>query len=77
MRSDDELIPSQDEDWTEEEKQNQGFSADAFQYLSDVLGPRAMAPDSDDPAALTPDDDELRGDPVCLEELRVRIRLLH
>lgn len=62
----------QDEDWTEEEKQHQGFSTEEFQYLSDVLGPRGMVPDNDDPT-LDLDDDELKSDPICLEDLRVRI----
>ena len=64
-------LTSQDEEWTEEEKANQGFKADEFAFLSDMLGPRGMAFDNDD-ALEENDDEDLKNDPVSTMDMQVR-----
>ena len=64
------LLYHQDEEWTEEEQLHQGFKADEFAFLSEMLGPRGVAFDNDD--ALTENDDEdLKSDPVSTMDMRV------
>ncbi|CDO77258.1 hypothetical protein BN946_scf184753.g8 [Trametes cinnabarina] len=61
-----------DEEWTEEERANQGFKADELAFLSDMLGPRGMAFDNDD--ALEEDDDEdLKNDPVSTMDMQAHL----
>ncbi|KAI0354778.1 ARM repeat-containing protein [Trametes cingulata] len=61
-----------DEEWTEEEKQNQGFKADEFAFLSDMLGPRGMAFDNDD-ALEENDDEDLKNDPVSTMDMQAHL----
>ncbi|KAG6857311.1 hypothetical protein H0H87_006504 [Tephrocybe sp. NHM501043] len=63
---------AQDEDWTEEERQNQGFKADEFAFLSDMLGPRGMAFDNDD-VLNESDDEDLKNDPVSEMDMQAHI----
>ncbi|TFY79832.1 hypothetical protein EWM64_g4180 [Hericium alpestre] len=58
-----------DEEWTEEEKLNQGFKEDEFAFLSDVIGVKGSAFDDDDILDET-DDEELRNDPISQIDLR-------
>ncbi|KAI8980578.1 ARM repeat-containing protein [Trametes punicea] len=61
-----------DEEWTEEEKANQGFKADELAFLSDMLGPRGMAFDNDD-ALEESDDEDLRNDPVSTMDMQAHL----
>ncbi|KAI0829067.1 ARM repeat-containing protein [Trametes gibbosa] len=61
-----------DEEWTEEEKLNQGFKADEFAFLSDMLGPRGMAFDNDD-ALEENDDEDLKNDPVSTMDMQAHL----
>ena len=61
----------QDEDWTEEEKLHQGFKADEYAFLSEMLGPRGVAFDNDE-ALEGHDDEDLKNDPVSTMDMRVR-----
>ncbi|KAI0325407.1 ARM repeat-containing protein [Cubamyces sp. BRFM 1775] len=61
-----------DEEWTEEEKANQGFKADEFAFLSDMLGPRGMAFDNDD-ALEENDDEDLKNDPVSTMDMQAHL----
>ncbi|KAM6498769.1 Armadillo-type fold, partial [Amanita muscaria] len=54
-----------DEEWTEEEKLNQGFKVDEFAFLSDMIGPKGVKFDDDDvPNILNDIDAEFADDPV-------------
>ncbi|KIN92743.1 hypothetical protein M404DRAFT_737758 [Pisolithus tinctorius Marx 270] len=53
----------QDEEWTEEEQQHQGFKEDEFAFLSEMLGPRGANFDNDD-ILYESDDEDLKNDPV-------------
>ncbi|KAI0778993.1 ARM repeat-containing protein [Trametes elegans] len=61
-----------DEEWTEEEKLHQGFKADEFAFLSDMLGPRGMAFDNDD-ALEENDDEDLKNDPVSTMDMQAHL----
>ncbi|OJT08019.1 Importin-9 [Trametes pubescens] len=61
-----------DEEWTEEEKLHQGFKADEFAFLSDVLGPRGMAFDNDE-ALEENDDEDLKNDPVSTMDMQAHL----
>ncbi|KAL7284955.1 hypothetical protein ACG7TL_000044 [Trametes sanguinea] len=61
-----------DEEWTEEEKANQGFKADELAFLSDMLGPRGMAFDNDD-ALEEEDDEDLKNDPVSTMDMQAHL----
>ncbi|KAG5638025.1 hypothetical protein H0H81_002226 [Sphagnurus paluster] len=58
-----------DEDWTEEEKQNQGFKEDEFAFLSDMIGPKGMAFDNDD-VLDDSDDEDLKNDPISQMDMQ-------
>lgn len=60
----------QDEDWTEEEKLNQGFNKEEFEFLSDMLGPRGVAFDNDD-VLDDEEDGDLKDDPVSQMDMQV------
>ncbi|KAG5349551.1 hypothetical protein C0989_003209 [Termitomyces sp. Mn162] len=60
----------QDEDWTEEEKLNQGFMEDEFAFLSDLIGPRGIAFDNDD-LIQESNDDSFKDDPVSNIDMQV------
>ncbi|EJF67437.1 ARM repeat-containing protein [Dichomitus squalens LYAD-421 SS1] len=60
------------EDWTEEEALHQGFKADEFAFLSDMLGPRGVAFDNDD-ALEGNDDEDLKNDPVSTMDLQAHL----
>ncbi|CAA7265862.1 unnamed protein product [Cyclocybe aegerita] len=62
-----------DEDWAEEEKQNQGFKADEFAFLSDMLGPKGMAFDNDE-ILDDNDDEDLKNDPVSHMDLQAHLQ---
>ena len=64
------FVTQQDEDWTEEEALHQGFKADEFAFLSDMLGPRGVAFDNDD-ALEGNDDEDLKNDPVSTMDMQV------
>ncbi|KAI0756104.1 ARM repeat-containing protein [Daedaleopsis nitida] len=61
-----------DEEWTEEEKLHQGFKADEFAFLSEMLGPRGVAFDNDD-ALEDNDDEDLKNDPVSTMDMRAHL----
>ncbi|KAI0673956.1 ARM repeat-containing protein [Trametes maxima] len=61
-----------DEEWTEEEKLHQGFKADEFAFLSDMLGPRGTAFDNDD-ALEENDDEDLKNDPVSTMDIQAHL----
>ncbi|KAH9923163.1 armadillo-type protein [Epithele typhae] len=63
---------SRDEEWTAEEKLYQGFKADEFALLSDMLGPRGAAFDNDD-ALDVHDDEDLKADPVSTMDMRAHL----
>ena len=65
------ICSRQDEEWTEEEQLHQGFKADEFAFLSEMLGPRGVAFDNDD-ALDDNDDEDLKNDPVSTMDMRVR-----
>jgi hypothetical protein len=60
----------QNEDWTEEEKLNQGFKEDEFAFLSDMIGPKGMAFDNDE-VLDDNDDEDLKNDPVSQLDMQV------
>jgi len=62
----------QDEEWTEEEQQHQGFKEDEFAFLSDMLGPRGANFDNDD-ILYESDDEDLKNDPVSQINMKVGI----
>ncbi|KAF9235123.1 ARM repeat-containing protein [Melanogaster broomeanus] len=53
----------EDEQWTEEEQQNQGFKEEEFTFLSEMLGPRGANFDNDDMLDES-DDEDLKNDPI-------------
>ncbi|KAG6872765.1 hypothetical protein C0995_006804 [Termitomyces sp. Mi166 len=61
-----------DEDWTEEDKLNQGFMEDEFAFLSDMIGPRGMAFDNDD-LTQENDDEAFKDDPVSKMDMQAHI----
>ncbi|KAG6849551.1 hypothetical protein H0H93_007499 [Arthromyces matolae] len=61
-----------DEDWTEEEKLNQGFKDDEFAFLSDMIGPRGMAFDNDDILDQS-DDEDLKNDPISEMDMQAHL----
>lgn len=62
----------EDEEWTEEEQQHQGFKADEFAFLSEMLGPRGANLDNDD--IFDDDDDEdLKNDPISQIDIKVNV----
>jgi importin-9 len=65
-----EYFADQDEDWTEEEKLNQGFREDEFAFLSDMIGPRGMGFDNDD-VLDDSDDEDLKSDPISQIDMQV------
>ena len=64
------LCQIQNEDWTEEEKLNQGFKEDEFAFLSEMIGPKGMAFDNDE-VLDDKDDEDLKNDPVSQMDLQV------
>ena len=64
----------QDEDWTEEEKLNQGFREDEFAFLSDMIGPKGMAFDNDD-VLEDSDDEDLKNDAVSQMDMQVNVTI--
>ena len=68
------LIPAtrlQEDDWAEEERQNQGFSREEFQMLSEMLGPKGVAFDNDE-VLDDNDDEDLKKDPISQMDMTVR-----
>lgn len=61
-----------DEDWTEEEKLNQGFKEDEFAFLSEMIGPKGMAFDNDD-VLEDSDDEDLKSDPISQMDIQVSL----
>jgi hypothetical protein len=66
------LIDRQDEEWTEEEQQNQGFKQEEFAFLSEMLGPRGVNFDNDDILEET-DDEDLRNDAISQIDMQVGV----
>lgn len=62
---------SQEDDWTEEERRNQGFSHEEFQMLSEMLGPKGVAFDNDE-LLDDNDDEDLKNDPISQMDMTVR-----
>lgn len=60
----------EDEEWTEEEQQHQGFKADEFAFLSEMLGPRGANFDNDD-IFDDNDDEDLKNDPISQIDMKV------
>lgn len=60
----------EDEEWTEEEQQHQGFKADEFAFLSEMLGPRGVNLDNDD-IFDDNDDEDLKNDPISHIDVKV------
>ena len=63
--------PYQEDDWAEEERQNQGFSHEEFQMLSEMLGPKGVAFDNDE-VLDDNDDEDLKNDPISQMDMTVR-----
>lgn len=61
---------SQDDEWAEEEKLNQGFNEEEFSFLSEMLGPKGVAFDNDDYLEDN-DDEDLKNDPVSQMDMQV------
>lgn len=61
-----------DEDWTEEEKLNQGFKEDEFAFLSEMIGPKGMAFDNDD-VLEDSDDEDLKSDPISQMDIQAHL----
>ncbi|EKM84237.1 hypothetical protein AGABI1DRAFT_52094 [Agaricus bisporus var. burnettii JB137-S8] len=61
-----------DEEWTEEERQNQGFKAEEFEFLSEMLGPKGVAFDNDDLLDVQ-DDEDLKSDPVSQMDMQAHL----
>ena len=61
----------QEDDWGEEERQNQGFSHEEFQMLSEMLGPKGVAFDNDE-ILDDNDDEDLKNDPISQIDMAVR-----
>ncbi|KAG9313899.1 armadillo-type protein [Chiua virens] len=68
------LVDSDDEDeeWTEEEQQHQGFKEEDFAFLSEMLGPRGVKFDNDD-IFDDDDDDDLKNDPISQIDIKEHI----
>jgi hypothetical protein len=54
---------------------HQGFKAEEFAFLSDMLGPKGVAFDNDDPLDDS-DDEDLKNDPVSQMDMQVRTGLI-
>ena len=63
-------LPTQADDWEEEEKLHQGFKEEEFAFLSDMLGPKGVAFDNDDYLDDN-DDEDLKNDPVSQMDMQV------
>ncbi|KAF8641001.1 hypothetical protein AX17_000646 [Amanita inopinata Kibby_2008] len=61
-----------DEEWTEEERLNQGFKKDELDFLSDMIGPKGVTFDNDD-ILDEYDDEELKNDPVCQIDIQTHL----
>ncbi|KIJ66488.1 hypothetical protein HYDPIDRAFT_174567 [Hydnomerulius pinastri MD-312] len=59
----------EDEEWTEEEQQNQGFKEEEFAFLSEMLGPRGANFDNDDILDES-DDEDLKNDPISQIDMK-------
>lgn len=64
----------EDEEWTEEEQQHQGFKEDEFAFLSEMLGPRGANFDNDDIFDES-DDEDLKNDPISQIDMKVNVLL--
>jgi len=62
----------EDEEWTEEEQQHQGFKEDEFAFLSEMLGPRGANFDNDDIFDES-DDEDLKNDPISQIDMKEHI----
>ncbi|KAG6380709.1 armadillo-type protein [Boletus reticuloceps] len=62
----------EDEEWTEEEQQHQGFKEDEFAFLSEMLGPRGANLDNDDIFDEN-DDEDLKKDPISQIDMKEHI----
>lgn len=60
----------EDEEWTEEEQQYQGFKEEEFAFLSEMLGPRGANFDNDDIFDES-DDEDLKNDPISQIDMKV------
>lgn len=60
----------EDEEWTEEQQQHQGFKEDEFTFLSEMLGPRGANFDSDE-IFDEGDDEDLKNDPISQIDMKV------
>ncbi|KAA1471630.1 ARM repeat-containing protein [Dentipellis sp. KUC8613] len=69
IESDDGRDWVQDDEWTEEEKLNQGLKQDELAFLSDIIGVKGSAFDDDDYLD-DGDDEDLRNDPISQIDLR-------
>ena len=63
--------PPQEDDWADEDRQNQGFSHEEFQMLSEMLGPKGVAFDNDE-FLDDNDDEDLKMDPISQIDMTVR-----
>ncbi|KAF8634940.1 hypothetical protein AX15_000671 [Amanita polypyramis BW_CC] len=61
-----------DEDWSEEEKLNQGFKEDELAFLSDMIGPKGVTLDNDDVLDIF-DDEDLQKDPVYQMDMQAHL----
>ncbi|KAF9445285.1 ARM repeat-containing protein [Macrolepiota fuliginosa MF-IS2] len=61
-----------DEEWTEEERQHQGFKEEEFAFLSEMLGPKGVAFDNDE-IFDNNDDDDLKNDPVSQMDMQAHL----
>ncbi|KAH7886300.1 ARM repeat-containing protein [Phlebopus sp. FC_14] len=59
----------EDEEWTEEEAQHQGFKEEEFAFLSEMLGPRGANFDHDDILDES-DDEDLKNDPISQMDMK-------
>jgi hypothetical protein len=62
----------EDEEWTEEEQQYQGFKEEEFAFLSEMLGPRGANFDNDDIFDES-DDEDLKNDPISQIDMKEHI----
>ncbi|KAF8554336.1 ARM repeat-containing protein [Imleria badia] len=62
----------EDEEWTEEEQQHQGFKEEEFAFLSEMLGPRGANFDNDDIFDES-DDEDLKNDPISQIDMKEHI----
>jgi len=61
-----------EDDWGEEERQNQGFSHEEFQMLSEMLGPKGVAFDNDE-ILDDNDDEDLKNDPISQMDMTAHL----